>query len=304
MNLGDDDNYIKIIYSDKTDVEWTPMLASVTYAYRYDGYGFADCDGTLYESAAAQLCALSFVEGFNKYEFRPYDSLSRAELAQVVARILNVRTGADGERVFTDVAVGHWASGAVGALYYMGIISGDENKRFNPDDTVTYIEAAKILVCALGYTAAAESEGGYPGGYRSAANRLKLFDGLDLSNESTAMNRGDAAVMIQNALAAKAVYNISFGDNAKFKKDGETLLSIYHNIQKTEGAGNPGIHAKMRCTLGCYRIRRDEHHKRECVCRGRSGDRWYKVFVRQYKNRQGRGIRRFARSVCDGVYQR
>ena len=235
LNLGDDDNYIKIIYSDKTDVEWTPMLASVTYAYRYDGYGFADCDGTLYESAAAQLCALGFVEGFNKYEFRPYDSLSRAELAQVVARILNVQTGADGERVFTDVAVGHWASGAVGALYYMGIISGDENKRFNPDDTVTYIEAAKILVCALGYTAAAESDGGYPGGYRSAANRLKLFDGLDLSDESTAMNRGDAAVMIQNALAAKAVYNISFGDNAKFKKDGETLLSIYHNIQKTEG---------------------------------------------------------------------
>lgn len=234
LNLGGDDNYIKIIYSDRTEVEWTPMLAAVKYAYRYDGFGFADCDGTPYESAAAQLYALGFADGFNKYEFRPYELINRAESAQLVAKILNTNT-TGGDMVFADVPSGHWASGAVAALYYMGIINGDENKSFNPDDTVTYIEATKILVCALGYTAAAESDGGYPGGYRALANRLKLFDGLDISDENVKMNRGDMAIMIQNALAAKAVYNISFGDNAKFKKDGETLLSIYHNIQKTEG---------------------------------------------------------------------
>lgn len=235
LNLGDEDNFIKIIYSDRTEAEWTPMLAAVRFGYSYDGYGFADCDGTPYESAAAQLCAFGFANGFNKYEFRPYSEISRAELAQLTAKILNTAAGNGGERVFADVPEGHWASGAVAALYYMGIINGDENKRFNPDSTVTYLEAAKMLVCSLGYAAAAETDGGYPSGYRTLAKRLALFDGLDISNEDAAMNRGDAAVMVKNALSAKAVYCVSFGDNARFKKDGETILSIYHNIQKDEG---------------------------------------------------------------------
>lgn len=45
---------------------------------------------------------------------------------------------------------GHWASGIVAKLAENGVVSGDENGKFNPDSDITRAELAKILALASG----------------------------------------------------------------------------------------------------------------------------------------------------------
>ena len=69
-----------------------------------------------------------------------------------------------GLAIYDDVNQEHWASGYITALYRQGIVNGDENGNFNPENNVTYIETAKMIVNSLGYSVLAEDAGGYPSG--------------------------------------------------------------------------------------------------------------------------------------------
>lgn len=226
------DKYVKIIYSDKSDEAWTPMLASVDYEFYKTDIGFADCIGTPYESAAAMLKAFGFADGVNEYEFMPEETLNRAALAQFIAKIICLSDSGRGEMVFSDVPQRHWASAAVAALYGQGIIQGDETGQFKPDAPVTYTEAAKMLVCALGYTSEIEKLGGYPNGVRTVAARIGLLNGNE--NGDVPITRGDAALMICRALKAEPFRQTLFGDNSEFNR-GETLLAAYHEIDTVDG---------------------------------------------------------------------
>ncbi len=234
--IDDSQKYIKIIFSDKSEAEWSPMLAGVYLKYKQiGGNGFADCAGTPYDSAVTKLKCLGLVQGYDEYRFKPYDNVSRAEFAKMNCDILALSLSGGGERVFNDVLPNDWEAPSVAALYRQGIINGDGDGSFNPDADVTYIQAAKMLVCSLGYFGAAEEAGGYPDGFRIYANRLRLFDGLSISDENAAMNRGECARMISNAIEAELIYQSSFGDNPEYIKNGETVLHKYLGIDTAEG---------------------------------------------------------------------
>lgn len=240
-SLGDC-RYVRIIYSEKSEVEWSPMLASVRVKYKNDGgNGFADTEGTEFENDAAKLKSLGIVGGYNEYEFRPYEEVSRAEFAKLNAEILALSKGGIGEQVFSDVAPESWSSAYVAALYRHGIINGDENRRFNPDGSVSFIEAAKMLVCSLGYSFGAENNGGYPDGYRLYAKRLGIDRGIETADENVPLSRGMCARMISNALEAELIYQKTYGDDAEYELSGTTILSEYLNIDRVEGCVN-GAH--------------------------------------------------------------
>lgn len=63
-----------------------------------------------------------------------------------------------GEEVFTDIT-GHWAETYVKALSDKGIIEGDGNGKFNPEDTVTRGEFLKMAMDAAGIVGHAYREG-------------------------------------------------------------------------------------------------------------------------------------------------
>lgn len=232
-SIDEDTKFVRVYFSDKNTVEWSPMLASVKLVYKNaTADGFADCKGTIFEADVSMLKNLGFVNGYNEYEYKPYNNVTRAEFAKIISVILN--TGVAAENVFKDVTKEHWAYGYLAALYRQGIINGDENSCFNPESNVTYTEAAKMLVCSLGYTINAEEEGGYPFGYIKFAERLHIFDGIETSDINSALSRGDMAVMVANALDEELLVQKSFGENSYFEKSG-TILSEYHNIEKIYG---------------------------------------------------------------------
>ena len=89
------------------------------------------------------------VEGYPDGSFQPDRPVTRAELATMIARYLGL--GEKGAN-FPD-ALGHWASGWIGALADKGVLQGYPDGSFRPDRTVTRAEAAKIIALALGWAA-------------------------------------------------------------------------------------------------------------------------------------------------------
>lgn len=239
--LKNGQKYVKIVFSTNTEVEWSPMLSKVRINYiNNGGNGFADCVGTPYESEIAKIKCLGIADGYSEYEFKPYKNVTKAEFAKLNAEILAISDGGRGERVFVDVKSEDWVSGYAAALYRQGIINGDENGRFEPESNISYIQAAKMLVCSLGYSSNAIEYGGYPDGYRLVAKRLGLFDGIEFENENTEINRGECAKMISNSFESGIVYQTVFGENFEYKKGDETLLSKYLDIEVMSGKLNGG----------------------------------------------------------------
>jgi hypothetical protein len=61
---------------------------------------------------------------------------------------------------------GHWAAPLVGVLEAKGIVSGDEDLRYHPEEPLTRAQLAKLLVTGLGYGEQARLLGAYPSRFR------------------------------------------------------------------------------------------------------------------------------------------
>lgn len=103
------------------------------------------------------LCSDSFEKGFHKsyvngYEgklFKPDKEITRAEIAVMLARILNLDTSVGSEQLYSDVPLKHWAAGYINAVTKKGIFTGSNNK-FNPSASITRAELATAIFRYLG----------------------------------------------------------------------------------------------------------------------------------------------------------
>ena len=85
-----------------------------------------------------------WLTGRESNEFKPNEYLTRAELATIIARILELDTSYSNEILYSDVNY-HWGKNAINALTKTGLMEGYGDKTFRPDKYVTREEVAKIL---------------------------------------------------------------------------------------------------------------------------------------------------------------
>lgn len=83
--------------------------------------------------------------GYPTGEFRPNNSITRAEIAAAIARALNL---SDGSSDLTDIAL-HWAKDHISACVKAGIISGYPGNVFRPNANATRAEASKMIAGVL-----------------------------------------------------------------------------------------------------------------------------------------------------------
>lgn len=133
---------------------------------------------------------------------------------------------------FQDVAASDKNYPFLCAAYITGLADGTQTGMFHPDEPVTRNMAAKLLVTVLGYKPAAEI-GGYPSGYQSIANQLKLFSGCGNDENVTGYM---AARMLENALEAPMMKETEIGDNYKFDISKNNIYRQERfEIYRTEG---------------------------------------------------------------------
>ncbi|RUL49811.1 S-layer homology domain-containing protein [Lysinibacillus antri] len=89
------------------------------------------------------------VQGDNNGNFNPTGSLTRAQAATILSKLLKLE--ATGTENFNDVKEGQWFYDAVVATS-PEIFAGDDKGNFNPNAKLTRQEAAKVLVSAFGLT--------------------------------------------------------------------------------------------------------------------------------------------------------
>lgn len=147
------------------------------------------------------LYDLEIMEGDGEGNFNPDDTLTRAEAAAIMVRLLGLEDDArQGETNFDDVPENHWASGYVNVAEANGIINGIGDYKFNPEGEVTYHQFVKMLVCLLRYELVAEANGAWAGGgylYVGSSRVTGFTKGVD----------GKADDVITRMTAARLVYN-------------------------------------------------------------------------------------------------
>ena len=169
-----------------------------------DNISFSDVKGNEYfSSAASALEELGILAGYPDGTFGAEKSITRAEMAAVVCRIIDKEDEAEkseGKTDFDDVEANHWASGYINIASKEGIINGDGNGKFRPEDDVKYEEAIKMVVCALGYGDDVKVDPkDWSASYLKVADEKGITGNLK-GTKGKAATRGDIAVMSYNGL--------------------------------------------------------------------------------------------------------
>lgn len=207
-----------------------------------------DYEGAAYAEAVETLISLGIVSLYEDGTFRPEQNLSRADCAAVILKLKGVDFEKNVSRVsfpWTDVNEETPNVGAILKAYELGIIVGDGNGKYFPDNAVTMQQLEVMLVKILGYENAALAYGGFPSGYESLAYNLNLCDGID-ANPSKPISRGNAAQMIFNSLDVYMMkYDLSSSKISQNIDENSTILSEYFDIEK----GTAQITANERTSL-------------------------------------------------------
>lgn len=194
------------------------MVSTVAFAAAFDDVD----DSSTYSEAIQTLNKLGILTGDDEdgdgvMSFRPEDSITRAEITVIVARIQG-QTGAvaQANTIFTDVPSTYWASGYIASATATGVINGYGDGTFGPDDNVQYQDVIKMLMETLGYKLFAEENGGYPTGYLLAASRQGVLDGVIGGSEGVEATRGQVAQLTYNAISAPLMDKLAYGGNGTY----------------------------------------------------------------------------------------
>jgi hypothetical protein len=173
--------------------------------------GFPDVEETAsYAQAVQELSALNVISGYDDGTFKPDNLVTRAEISKMIVDALaegNEAAASSNASKFADVSNagtdGHWATGYINQGVTDGWIAGYDDNSFGPDDNVTYVQAQKMLVAAIGYETYANAKGGWPSGYKQYASSLGITSGVQgVSSDDQQLTRAQVAQMIDNAMDA------------------------------------------------------------------------------------------------------
>ena len=156
----------------------------------------SDIAGEECEDAVNVLTELGVVKGYPNGSYKPENIVTRAEMAVIVVSALGLADYAKGTSKFKDMG-GHWSNSFVAYATSLGVISGYPDGTFRPDKTVSYDEAATMLVAALGYNADSLT-GTWPANFVVKAKALGIMDGIKAG--AAGANRGDIAIMAYQTL--------------------------------------------------------------------------------------------------------
>lgn len=198
---------------------------------------FPDLDkSSNYAEAVSVLYDLGILTGYTDGTIKADGDITRAEFAAIVCRIKgleNAANSAKGVTAFTDVPADHWASGYINMATQQGIINGMGDGTFAPEENVTFEQAVKMVVAALGYTPKANGMGGYPTGYLAVASQTGVTSGVSGAN-GVAANRGTVAKLAYNALDVPIMEQTSFGQGSLSYEPGDSILLDSLDLVKAE----------------------------------------------------------------------
>ena len=222
-------------------------LSLMTVAFAKEASDYVDYDEITNKEAVEVLTALNVIDGMGNDTFQPNGTLTRAQMAKMITIISlgNVDPSAFLGTV-TDLKDinGHWGEAYIKYCYSQGIISGRGNGIFDPNANVTAVEAAKMLLTAIGYNADVQVYTGPSWKINTIrdAQTSGFFENLSVTADKV-LTRDEAAQMIYNAVDATLIQKTSSVDRTDGSiidsyapyLDNRDLLSETFKVRTTEG---------------------------------------------------------------------
>ena len=137
--------------------------------------------------------------------FEPDEAVNRHEMAVIMAKlVLGVKTADNyvGTHPFTDVVP--WADKYVAACYENGLVAGTSATTFGGGQPLTAVQAAAMMLRALGYKDLSKGANDWRAPVTATANQIRLFNGV-ASVPSEQLNRNQVAQLALNTLKSSVV---------------------------------------------------------------------------------------------------
>lgn len=166
--------------------------------------------------------------------------ITRGEFAHIVVKLLGYTSNdASAEAHYWDVPADYKYASDISLLTQIGILNGVSENLFAPDDFLTYEQAVKVMVVITGYGDIANQNGGWIGGYITAASRNSMLGGVSLQNP---FSRADLYRLIYNTLDVKLINEkISSGSGSELVKSEETLRDRLANTTEYQIYKHRGV---------------------------------------------------------------
>ena len=215
------------------------VLAFACAFTMFAGAAFSDQADIQSTEAVDALTGLGVIQGYTDGSFRPDVTVTRAEMAKMIFTILN--GGNDDASAYENLPTSFtdlnddWYKGYIKYLQNSGIIAGKSATRFAPNETVTGVEAAKMLLVVAGYDADKAGLTGlsWMANTMKYANLNNLFEDVD-ADVNAGLPRQYAAQIMYNSLdMERVVYSNDIGDfkPAEDVKDDATIGAKYLDLK-------------------------------------------------------------------------
>lgn len=199
------------------------------------------------------VCTVSRAAGFNEQKFgaaatllydlnvvkTAYDGtvpidrqMTRIDFVKLFVNFFDGTVENGHQEIFKDVENDGEEAGIIEKAISRGLINGDKNGYFYPQQIITYYDAAVICANALQYHFVKDFVSYYDG-YVQLAEKLEIDDGVVNKNENFCVS--DAYLMVYNTLCANVIEMTGLtNSSAKYAESENTLLSLCKDIYKAE----------------------------------------------------------------------
>lgn len=173
------------------------------------GAAYKDQDQIKHKEAVEKLASLNIMRGRDRLYFDPHGYITRAEMCRMIC--ISINGGRDPQlnpsyvvvTSFTDTK-GHWAEGYIEYCRNIGMVSGMGDGQFQPDAPITGVQAAKMILVAMGYPVD-NSDDFWTLSVNIFATETNLYKQLENFDPKEPLCRDDAAQLIYNGITASMV---------------------------------------------------------------------------------------------------
>ena len=180
------------------------LFSVAAFAKDYEDFTDADKITEDYLEAVDVMVGIGVIDGISDTVFDAQGNFTREQAAKIIAYL---KLGADAEKLsaasapFTDVPANSWSAGYIAYCAEQGIIDGRGDGTFDPYATLTDVDFAKMLLCAVGYGVNGEYTGDlWYVKVQSDARTYGVFDDSLATNFIDAATREECVLYAFNTL--------------------------------------------------------------------------------------------------------
>ena len=219
-------------------------------------YAHTFTDVREYDEAIDTLNTLGVIEGFNSYEYRPNQNITRWQMALLVTKLITgqidasvwVTPPANANFTFKDIKNAAHYGGSIAYAASNGIIIGHNAETFAPEDGIILQDAVTMVIRAMGYSRA-QYDYGYPNSYITKAAELGLFDELRNVGYTDTLTRAETAQVLYNALTAEKSNGSTIAADVFKFVDTTVVLAATDSLRIDTGLSFAGAGKVTMCAL-------------------------------------------------------